>query len=193
MAKNIVFFLFIILSFAACKDNVKEFSGFTQKEMEFLLASYELKVWERISRMENGEEVIPGDCGLDNYLIFVTGNIGVPKNLFYAYNPGICDSLDFCNLHPDFCLADKANCADDPAACDDLPEGVLYIGSWYAKAPFIVNDRSDTLVFEINGKTESIHVTDISSEYATFVYKNRQSASGGAVEEIYRYLKPTAE
>lgn len=193
MVKNAVIFSLILFALYSCKDKVKEFSGFTQKELEYLIASTNAKVWERVSREEDGEEVFPDDCGMDNFLIFEQGNVGAPKKLLYAYNPGICDSLDFCNLHPDFCMADIANCAADPAFCDDFQEGILYIGTWYAKAPFIVNSRSDTLIFTINGKSESIHVTDISSEYATFVYKNRQSSTGGTIEETYKYLSPTGE
>lgn len=193
MVKNAVIFSFIIFILISCKDQVKEYSGFTQKELEYLLASTEIKVWERVSREEDGVEVISDDCGMDNFLIFVQGDVGKPKDLLYAYNPNMCDSLDFCNLHPDFCISNTTLCAANPTLCDDLQEGLLYIGAWYAKAPFIVNSRSDTLVFTINGKTESIHVTGISSEYATFVYKNRQSASGGTIEETYKYLLPITE
>jgi hypothetical protein len=193
MVRNAVIFSFIIFILLSCKDQVKEYSGFTQKELEYLLASTEIKVWERVSREEDGAEVIPDDCGMDNFLIFFQGDVGKPKDLLYAYNPNICDSLDFCNLHPDFCNSNVTNCAANPVLCDDLQEGLLYIGTWYAKAPFIVNSRSDTLVFTINGKTESIHVTDISSEYATFVYKNRQSTTGGTIEETYKYLSPIPE
>ncbi len=193
MVKKAVIILWIIFAFYSCKDKVKEFSGFTQKELEFLLSSTDAKVWERVSREEDGEEVIPDDCSMDNYIIFLQGDVGKPKDLLYAYNPGICDSLDFCNLHPDFCISDTANCAANPVLCDGLQEGLLYIGTWYAKAPFVVNSRTDTLVFTINGKNESIHVTDISSKYATFVYKNRQGAAGGTIEETYMYLSPTNE
>ncbi|MCK5209374.1 MAG: hypothetical protein KAQ79_15175, partial [Cyclobacteriaceae bacterium] len=85
---------------------MKQFNGFTQKEMEYLLASDDFKVWERISQEENGEEILPDDCGMENYLIFLQGSVGQPKPLLYAYNPLLCDSLDFCDQHPDFCEAD---------------------------------------------------------------------------------------
>lgn len=190
-------FLAIILFLAfACKDKVKEFSGFNQKELEFLIASYEGKIWERISREENGEEINFSDCDLENYLIFLESNInnvGEQKPLLYAYNTNICDSLDFCSLHPDFCQSDVTLCGENPGFCEGLEDGILFIGSWYAKEPFFENSRSDTLVFEINNKTESIQVLDISANYATFLYKNRFSASGGSVIEHYQFLPPTTE
>lgn len=186
-------FLLLSILFSFCKDKVKEFDGFTQKEMEYLLASDELKAWERISQEEDGEVIVPDDCGMDNYMIFIQGSPGQPKALLYAYNPLICDSLDFCNLHPDFCQADTALCNADPGFCETLVDGVLYIGSWYAKEPFIKNSRSDTLVFEINNKKESIFVTGISSENATFLYKNRKGDEGGIITEVYNYSPPISE
>ena len=57
MLRNGLIFLLITISLLSCNDKVKVFSGFTQTEMEFLLASYEGKAWERISREEDGEEV----------------------------------------------------------------------------------------------------------------------------------------
>ncbi|MCK5369006.1 MAG: hypothetical protein KAQ62_10655, partial [Cyclobacteriaceae bacterium] len=159
MVRNGIFFLLLIFLFSFCKDKVKQFNGFTQKEMEYLLASDDFKVWERISQEENGEEILPDDCGMENYLIFLQGSVGQPKPLLYAYNPLLCDSLDFCDQHPDFCEADTTLCNAEPDFCESLADGVLYIGSWYAKEPFIKNDRSDTLVFEINNKLESIFVT----------------------------------
>lgn len=188
MIKNGIIFLFISLISFSCKDKVQEFSGFTQKEMEFLLASEETKIWERISREVNGEEVILEDCELQNYLIFIQGQLGNPKPLLYAYNPTNCDSANFCNLYPDFCVADTTLCAIDPDFCQGLSDGILLIGTWYAKEPFIENSRSDTLIFEINGIEESIEVLDISTNYATFLYKNRTENSGGSVVEYYQNL-----
>jgi hypothetical protein len=175
---------------------VQEFSGFNQKELEFLLSSYEGKAWERISREEDGEEVVFEDCGLENYLIFLEDNVsnaGELKPLLYAYNPNLCDSLDFCSLHPDFCLSDTTLCGANPEFCDSLEDGILFIGSWYAKEPFIENSRSDTLVFEINNKAESIQVLDITANYVTFFYKNSTGASGATVVERYRFLPSTTE
>jgi hypothetical protein len=175
---------------------VQEFSGFNQKELEFLLASYEGKIWERISRQEDGEEIVFEDCELDNYLIFLEENVnnaGELKPLLYAYNPNICDSLDFCSLHPDFCLSDTTLCAENPDFCENLEVGILFIGSWYAKEPFIENSRSDTLVFEINNKAESIQVLEITANYVTFLYKNRTGTSGVTVIEHYQFLPPTTE
>jgi len=187
--RTILFFL-VMLGLLSCNDKVKEFSGFTQKEMEFLLASYDGKVWERLSREENGEEVPLEGCELDNFLIFVQGRVGEPKPLLFAYNSVACDSLDICDLYPDFCLSDTTLCAEDPDFCASLEDGILYIGSWYAKEPFIENTRSDTLIFQINQVQESIHVTQITANLATFLYKNRSSAEGGAVVENYQYLPP---
>ena len=187
----LIFFLAILLF--SCDDKVRKFSGFTQKEMEHLLASDESKAWLRISKEEDGDVIEPDDCGMDNYLIFVPGNLGDPKPLLYAYNPAICDSLDFCNQYPDFCQSDTALCNADPEFCDLLGQGVLYIGSWYAKEPFINNDRSDTLIFEINNKSESIFVTSITSQYASFQYKQRTGSSGGIITETYNYTPPEQE
>jgi len=194
ISKQIAFILFFAaLIIFSCKEKVQEFSGFTQKEMEYLLASQEVKIWQRISREENEEDVVLEGCDLENYLFFVQGQVGNPKPLLYAYNPSNCDSLDFCNLHPDLCIADTTLCGEDPEFCSGLGDGILYIGSWYAKEPFIENSRSDTLVFEINGKMESIQVLDISSEYATFLYKNRTGGSGGSVVEHYQNIAVTDE
>ncbi|MCK5280551.1 MAG: hypothetical protein KAK04_18490 [Cyclobacteriaceae bacterium] len=172
---------------------MKQFNGFTQKEMEYLLASDDFKVWERISQEENGEEILPDDCGMENYLIFLQGSVGQPKPLLYAYNPLLCDSMDFCDQHPDFCEADTTLCNAEPDFCESLADGVLYIGSWYAKEPFIKNDRSDTLVFEINNKLESIFVTNITSQNAIFQYKNRFGIGGEVITEIYKFSPPTSE
>lgn len=191
--RNVLSYLFLILLFSFCDDKVKEFDGFTQKEMEYLLASDDAKVWERIAKEENGEEVMPDDCDMDNYLIFIQGGLGVPKPLLYAYNPLICDSLEFCNQHPDFCQADTTLCNEDPDFCEDLGEGVLYIGSWYAKEPFIVNSRSDTLIFDINNVSESIFVINITSQYAAFQYKNRIGENGEVIDEFYKLLESISE
>lgn len=181
--------LFITTLILSCKDKVTKFNGFTQSELEYLLAAEEGKVWERISKEEDGEEIIPSDCEMDNYLILGPGNTGQEKPLLYAYNPAVCDSLDFCQLHPDFCQADTALCNADPDFCDLFSDDVLYIGSWYAKEPFIENDRSDTLVFTINNKKESIFVTNITSQYATFQYKHREGDNGGIITEYYQLFQ----
>jgi len=161
--------------------------------MEYLLASGDLKTWERISIAEDGIIVDPDDCGMNNFLVFLQGDIGLPKPLLYAYNPQICDSLDFCIKHPEFCQSDTTLCNAVPEFCQSLSEGVLFIGTWYAKEPFINNARSDTLIFEINSKKESIHVTSISSQNATFLYKNRQGNTGATITEIYKFSPPTIE
>lgn len=193
MVRNASFFLFLLFVFSLCSDKVNQFDGFTQKEMEHLLASDEFKIWERIAQEENGDEIIPDDCGLENYLIFLQGNVGEPKPLLYAYNPTLCDSLDFCLQHPDFCQADTMLCNADSAFCQTLEDGMLYVGNWYAKEPFIVNDRSDTLVFEINKKKESIFVTGITAKNATFQYKNRVGNGGGVITEYYELFTPMSE
>jgi len=187
------FIIFLIILIFSCKDKVKEFDGFTQKELEYLLAAHDVKVWERVSKEEGGVEVVPDDCGMDNYLIFIQGSIGQPKPLLYAYNPLVCDSLDFCVQFPDFCKSDTALCKEDPSFCETLGDGVLYIGTWYAKAPFIKNDRSDTLVFEINKKKESIFVTSITSQFVSLQYKNRAGSEGGIITEYYSYYQPEEE
>lgn len=193
MVRNGIFFLLILFIFSLCNDKVKQFDGFIQSELEYLLASEEFKVWERTGKEEDGKEIVPDDCGLDNYLIFLQGSTGEPKPLLYAYNPLICDSLDFCLQHPDFCQADTALCNANTTFCETLEEGMLYIGSWYAKEPFIKNSRSDTLVFEINNSKESIFVTNITSQYATFLYKNRTGDDDGIITEHYKYLSPLNE
>lgn len=193
MIKNGLIFLFVFISLLSCNDKVKKFSGYTQKEMEFLMASYEAKVWERISREEDGEEINLEGCELDNFLVFVQGTVGEPKPLLFAYNPTVCDSLDICTLYPNFCISDTTLCAENPEYCEELGNGVLFIGSWYAKEPFIENSRSDTLVFEINQEEESIYVTNITANYATFLYKNRTGTEGGTVVENYQYLPPSEE
>lgn len=193
MRRNSLLYFSLIFVFSFCDDKVKKYDGFTQKEMEFLLAAEDFKIWERIAQEEDGEEVLPGDCDLENHLIFLQGSVGLAKPLLYAYNPTICDSLDFCNQHPDFCEADVDFCLQDPDFCETLSTGVLYIGSWYAKEPFITNDRSDTLVFEINNVDESIFVTSITSNYATFQYKNREGADGGIITEFYEFSASTSD
>lgn len=186
MVKKGIYFLGIFCILEACTDKVRKFSGFNQAEIEFLLASDNVKIWERIGQEAGGEEIVPDDCGMDNYLIFVQGSVGEQKPLLYAYNPSICDSLDFCAQHPDFCQSDTTLCNSDPEFCDSLEDGIFYIGSWYAKAPFVTNSRSDTLVFEINAIKESIFVTSISSEHATFRYKKRTGSNGELITEYYQ-------
>ncbi len=185
--KCIIFFVMAVGMAWSCKDKVREFDGFTQKELEHLLASDSVKAWMRILREEDGQEVVPDDCGMDNQLIFMQGDLGDPKRLLYAYDPEICDSLDFCDRHPDFCQADTMLCQADTLFCQALGEGILYIGSWYAKAPFIENTRADTLIFEINNKTEAIWVLDITSQRMKINYKNRKGDSGGEITEYYEY------
>lgn len=190
--RGLLYFLtFTVL--LSCKDVVKEYDGFTQKEMEFLLASYGGKVWQRIARIEDGEEIMPDDCGLDNFMIFIANAqqpviVGSPKTLLYAYNPVVCDSLEFCATYPEYCLAHKSFCEANPADCNNLQEGVLYIGTWFAKAPFIQNTPTDSLIFVINQVRESVFVSEISSEYATLLYGSRKTSTGGAIKEIYKFL-----
>lgn len=187
MTKRSIYYLLLLLVILSCSDKVTKYKGFIQSELEYLLASDEVKVWERVSVEENGQIVEPGDCDMDNFLIFAQGSVGAEKPLLYAYNPTICDSLEFCNLRPEFCKADTMLCNADPLFCESFGEGVLYIGSWYAKEPFIRNSRSDTLVFTINNKTESVYVTSISSQNATFQYKQRTGSGGGLITEYYQY------
>ncbi len=106
MNRNSLVFLALIFVFSFCDDKVKKYNGFTQKEMEYLLASEDFKIWERIAQEEDGEEILPGDCDMGNNIIFLQGSVGESKPLLYAYDPLICDSLDFCIQHPDFCHAD---------------------------------------------------------------------------------------
>ena len=185
--------IFVIILSDACEEKVNQFNGFNQTELEYLLTSDDGKAWERVSKEEDGEEIIPGDCDMDNYLIFLPGSTGDPKPLLYAYNPSICDSADFCAEYPDFCQSNADLCRIDSTFCAGLVDGVLYIGSWYAKQPFIDNDRSDTLIFTINEKRESIFVTNISSLFATFEYKNREGSSGGVITEYYTFNPPENE
>jgi len=189
MNRNLIYYTLLLILPVSCSDQVTKFNGFTQKELEYLLASDEGKVWERVSKDEDGEEIIPDDCAMDNYLIFLSGKLGDEKPLLYAYNPLICDSTDFCMEYPDLCQADTALCGENADFCETLGDGVLYIGSWYAKEPFINNDRSDTLIFTINNKKESIFVTNVTAQTATFQYKNRTGSSGGVITERYQLLQ----
>lgn len=193
MVKIFPLFVLFIFLLSACEDKVKKFDGFTQKEMEFLLSGDESKVWERLAVKEDGTEVTLDECGIENYLIFVKGNVGASKPLLYAYNQYICDSLDFCNQHPDFCASNEKLCAENADLCATLADGILYVGSWYAKAPFIKNENSDTLIFTINDKVESIYVMDINAAYATFNYKNRVGANSGDIIEYYQYSAPVEQ
>jgi hypothetical protein len=187
MIKRFFYYLLLLLFILSCSDKVTKYKGFIQSELEYLLASDEAKAWERVSVEEDGQIIVPGDCDMDNFLIFGQGQVGSEKPLLYAYNPTICDSLEFCDLHPDFCQADTMLCNANPGFCESFSEGVLYIGSWYAKEPFIQNSRSDTLVFNINNKTESVFVTSISSQYVSFQYKRRTGSSGGIITEHYQF------
>jgi hypothetical protein len=186
---------FLALFFAiaiGCSDEVREFNGFTQKELEFLLTGENGKIWLRTERMENDTEVEFDDCTSDNYLIFVAvaNATGKPKPLIYGYNPTICDSLDFCTANPDFCQSNVMNCEQDPDLCELLDDGMLYIGTWYAKAPFVVNDRADTLILEINKKIESVQVTSITSTELEVFYKNRKGSNGETITESYVQFVP---
>ena len=180
----LAFFSALMIS---CEDKVREFDGFTQKELEFLLSGAEGKTWLRTERMENDIPIEFQDCSEDNYIIFVPINnaIGKPKPLLYGYNPAKCDSLDFCTINPAFCESHLENCNEDPDLCDILDDGMLLIGSWYAKAPFVLNDRADTLVFNINNQIESIYVTNITSKNLTIIYKNRKGENGETITESY--------
>ena len=185
MRKSLI--VYILILFISCEDKVKEFDGFTQKELEFLLSSDEGKAWQRIAKQEDGNDVVLDGCDLDNFLFYVPGTVGAEKPLLYAYNPNLCDSLEFCELRPELCRADTMMCNADPEFCDLLSDEVLYIGTWYAKEPFIINSRSDTLVFTINNSPESIHVTSITSQNATLKYKSRTGENGGIITEYYHY------
>ncbi len=186
-------FLAIFFAIAiGCSDEVREFDGFTQKELEYLLTGENGKIWLRTERWENDTEVEFDECSTDNYLIFVAvaDSIGKPKPLVYGYNATICDSLDFCTANPDFCQSNVMNCEQDPDLCELLEDGMLYVGTWYAKAPFVKNDRSDTLVMEINKIVESVQVTAITSTELEVFYKNREGANGETITETYTQFIP---
>ena len=185
--------MLLILGSVACGDSVRKFSGFIQMEMEYLLASTEFKDWERISVFEDGQEKEFDDCNTGHKIRFYQGTVGEEKDLHYFYNPAMCDSIDFCNEYPDFCEAHKNICEEDPDACSELADGELIIGTWYALEPFVENTRSDTLIFNINSSEESIHVTNITSKFATFLYKNREAAGGGTIIENYQSIEETDE
>jgi len=187
MSKKFFPFVFLLLFMLSCSDKLRKYDGFIQSELEYLLASDVGKVWERVSVEEDGQAVPATECDMDNFLIFWPGNVGEEKPLLYAYNPGICDSIDFCSLRPDFCKADTMLCNANPDFCDLFEDNVLYIGSWYAKEPFITNSRSDTLIFTINNKSESIHVTSVSSLNTSLQYKSRTGSEGGLITEYYKF------
>ena len=116
--------------------------------------------------------------------------IGKPKPIIYGYDPTVCDSLDFCAANPDFCLSNIINCAKDPGLCNQLDDGMLYIGTWYAKAPFVKNSRADTLILEINNKVESVQVNNITPSEMEVFYKNRKGANGETITESYSQYVP---
>ena len=185
--------LLSIFLLSLCGEKVREFNGFTQKEMEFLLASDDIKAWERISRLEDGEEVEFDPCEFNHFIYFEQGGVGSPKPLYYSYNTSNCDSVEFCDRRPGFCEAHESFCEENPETCSELPPGFLIVGTWYAKEPFIQNSRSDTLVFDINEQVESIFVTDITANFATFLYKDRSAPDGGDIIENYQYFPPSSE
>ena len=187
MIKRFFFYSIFLLFLLSCSDKLRKYNGFIQSELEYLLASDPGKAWERVSVEEDGQVIEPSDCDMDNFLIFWQGNVGEEKPLLYAYNPSVCDSLEFCSIHPDFCQADTMLCASNPDFCELFGDNVLYIGSWYAKKPFIENSRSDTLIFTINNKTESIFVTSVSALNTSLQYKNRTGSGGGLITEYYKF------
>lgn len=94
----------LLLATQSCGDEVREFDGFTQTELEYLLAGEGGKIWLRTGRQVDDVAIEQEGCTSDNYLLFLTADnsIGKPKPLLYGYNPTICDSLDFCTINPDF-------------------------------------------------------------------------------------------
>jgi hypothetical protein len=193
MFRILLFVLIVIGLFSSCEDKVREYNGFTQSELEYLLSGEEFKAWNLMGIDEGETSIELDECQSDNFLIFLGGSTGDPKPLLYAYNTNICDSLDFCLQHPEFCLSDTTLCGSDPEFCASLEAGVLYIGSWYVKAPFITNNPADTLVLAINDKSETAYIPNVNAENVTIQYRRRTGENGEIITEYYYFPLPIDE
>jgi hypothetical protein len=187
MKKYFAVLLVCVMGTFSCNDKVRDFAGFTQSEMEYLLAADSGKQWVRIGRTENGESVALEGCDFATRLIFLQDGVGVPKPLLAAYNPDACDSLSFCNVYPAYCRADSSLCAQNPELCDSIAQNEFFIGSWLAQEPFVENSRADTLLLEIDGVEEAVQVLEISGSFASFLFKEREGSAGAKVVEHYQY------
>lgn len=182
-------YLIVLISFTlalfSCGEKVDEFSGFTKSETEFLLAGDSAKVWERVKRWEDGEEVDFSDCQQENRMIFMAGSTDASKRLLYAYNTEVCDSSGFCNDNVEYCISDTANCRQDPDFCELLSPGTLYLGTWEVMKPAIENGNTDQMLLKFWTSTRMTTITGISSLALTIEFFESDAVGIINVKEDY--------
>ncbi|NJN27597.1 MAG: hypothetical protein HC819_17290 [Cyclobacteriaceae bacterium] len=181
MTKKLLKGILVVFLLFACEDKVEEFDGFMQKELEYMLAGQDVKIWERVS------ESNANDCAAGNYLVFVqdsTGKTGTPKPLLFAYDPALCSAQIFCEQYPDYCASNADLCLLYPAFCNQVGEGFLFIGTWYAPLPAVENGSTDMMVFTINKKSEPVRVSAIDPEHLVLEYSREKPT------EEYQFVAP---
>ncbi len=186
MNRHLYLLLFFALSLYSCEETVDEFSGFQKQEMEFLLAGDSAKVWERVSRWEDGKEIEFSDCEKQNRMIFLAGNSDESKRLLYTFDTAVCDSAGFCNENIEYCISDTAQCNQDPDFCELLDDSTLYLGTWEVMEPAIDGGTTDQLLLKLWPKTRETTVTGISA--LAFSFEFSESESGGIINVKEDYI-----
>jgi len=182
----LIFFAFLLY---ACEETIDEFSGFQKQEMEFLLAGDSAKVWERVSRWEDGVEVEFSDCEKQNRMLFIAGNNDESKRLLYTFDTEVCDSESFCNENIKYCISDTAQCNRDPDFCELLDEGTLYLGTWEVKEPASKGGTTDQLLIKLWPRTRITTVTSISSLAFSYEFSELEANGTINVKEDYILLE----
>ena len=97
-------------------------------------------------------------------MIFMAADINGIQRLLYTYDTSMCDSVEFCNEKPVYCLSDTALCQDDPEFCDGIGSDTLFIALW-----------------EVTGVAEDYEITNqvriIFPEYYSNIYTITQMSS----------------
>ena len=181
--------IFFALSLYACEETIDEFSGFQKQEMEFLLAGSTAKVWERVTRWEDGMEVEFSDCEKQNRMIFIAGNNDASRKLLYTFDTIACDSAGFCSENIKYCISDTAQCNRDPDFCELLGEGTLYLGTWEVSEPPVEGGVTDQLLLKLWPRTRIITVTSISSLAFSCEFSELEANGTINVKEDYILLE----
>ncbi len=194
MHKNTVILILLAFLTSVCSDPVREFKGFTVKEMENLLSGYssEDKDWLLTERTINDSPVEIEGCLSENRMVFDVGS-GV-NLLSLKYNPQICDSLDFCTMNPVYCINDTAICNANASLCRENTEEYNYlnIGLWEVMEPEIDNGTTDSLIFMIYRDDIEVFVEKIDSENLILQYDLPTTSDPVKIREVYQYLRETA-
>ena len=149
-----------LVVFACSNDNTP--ANFETEELQRLLASDSAKVWQRLSRKEDGTNKTLADCETDNRLIF-----SFPKSAE--------DTITI-------------NYETGPSFCPGQSDSLIFQGAWdllSADNPLVY----DSLRIAINGDTSLRNIDFITSQMLMLSFEEDVSSQILKVVESYEFVE----